>query len=234
MRKVRKVRRVRTKRKTRKARGGSSGDLQLSAHYACTHCGISFEPPSPQLFSFNSPQGMCPDCDGLGDLYSFDPELLIPDPELSFKDGCFELIGAWRDLGRWRRHIYQGVADTIEHKQGLAPGTMLDTPWSQLDPALQAVWLWGTGDEHITFTWRQAAGHKYGGKFGGIIPDLLSRYRNTKSKMQLRQLEKYMSVQGCATCGGQRLNPQARAVTLATRHRSSPAMRPARCRTCAT
>src|SRR6185295_2553397 len=133
--------------------------------------------------------------------------------------GCFELIPNWKDLGRWRRHIYQGVADTVEHKQGLEPGTMLDTPWNQLDRSLQALWLQGTGDEHITFTWRQgAAGHKYGGKFSGIIPDLLSRYRNTKSKMQIRQLEKYMSVQGCADCEGQRLNPQARAVTLATRH----------------
>ena len=126
----------------------------LSAHYACTHCGLSFEPPSPQLFSFNSPQGMCPACDGLGELYSFDPALLVPDDALSFKDGCFELLGPWRDLGRWKRHIYQGVADTMDRKLGLAKGTMLETPWNQLDAELQNLWLWGTGDEHITFTWR--------------------------------------------------------------------------------
>ncbi len=75
------------------------GDIQLSAHYACTHCGLSFEPPSPQLFSFNSPQGMCVSCDGLGELYSFDPGLLIPNPTLSFKQGCFALLGPWRNLG---------------------------------------------------------------------------------------------------------------------------------------
>src|SRR4029079_14609838 len=76
-------------------------DLFLSAHYACTHCGLSFEPPSPQLFSFNSPHGMCRECDGLGELYSFDPSLLITAPDRSFKQGCFELIGPWTELGRW-------------------------------------------------------------------------------------------------------------------------------------
>ncbi|MBI3836962.1 MAG: excinuclease ABC subunit UvrA [Planctomycetia bacterium] len=203
----------------RAAPSESTSDLQLSAHYACTHCGLSFEPPSPQLFSFNNPQGMCTSCDGLGESYSFVPELLIPNGELSFKQGCFELLGAWRDLGRWKRHIYHGVADTVEHKHGLPKGTMLDTPWNELDPALQALWLGGTGDEHITFTWRGGpTSHKYGGRFEGIIPNLLDKYRTSQSKMQLRQLEKYMEVMHCADCGGQRLNPQARAVTITTRH----------------
>ncbi|MHB1037060.1 MAG: excinuclease ABC subunit UvrA [Pirellulales bacterium] len=194
-------------------------DLRLSAHYACTHCGLSFEPPSPQLFSFNSPQGMCPSCDGLGQIYSFGAERLIPDAERSFKQGCFELIGRWQELGRWRRHIYQGVADTLERKHELPPGTLLETPWQKLDPALQELLLWGTGDLHVTFTWRHGPhGRKYGGKFEGIIPSLLSQYRNTKSRIQRRQLEKYMSVIGCAQCGGRRLNPQARSVTLTTRH----------------
>src|SRR5262249_37712003 len=152
----------------------TASDMQLSAHYACTHCGLSFEPPSPQLFSFNSPQGMCTGCDGLGELYSFDPQLLVPNPELSFKQGCFELLGPWRDLGRWKRHIYQGVADPVERLHGLSKGTMLDTPWKDLPKELVELWLQGTGDEHITFTWRGgASGHKYGGKFEGIIPTLL-------------------------------------------------------------
>ncbi len=133
-----------------------ASDLALSAHYACTHCGLSFEPPTPQLFSFNSPQGMCTTCDGLGDRYSFDPELLVPDSSLSFKEGAFVLLGGWRDMGRWRRHIYQGVADTIEHKRSLTKGIMLDTPWRELDAELQKLWLWGTGDEHITFTCAKA------------------------------------------------------------------------------
>ncbi len=162
---------------------------------------------------------MCPYCDGLGELYSFDPKLLVPDGSLSFKQGCFELIGPWRDLGRWKRHIYQGVADTIERKRELAKGTMLDTPWNELASDLQQLWLWGTGDQHITFTWRGgASGHKYGGHFDGLVPEWLEKYRNSQSRMQIRQLEKYMQVMRCEDCDGQRLNPQARAVTVTTRH----------------
>ena len=209
----------RTGKKRSAASDATADDLQLSAHYACTHCGLSFEPPSPQLFSFNSPQGMCEYCDGLGELYSFDPALLVPDASLSFKQGAFELLGAWRDLGRWKRHIYQGVADTVERKHDLPKGTMLDTPWQDLDKQLKDFWLWGTGEQHITFTWRGgSSGHKYGGHFEGLIPDLLDKYRNSQSKMQLRQLEKYMHVMECEDCEGQRLNPQARAVTITTRH----------------
>ena len=196
----------------------AGGDLLLSADYACTDCGLSFEPPSPQMFSFNSPQGMCPDCDGLGERYSFDPGRLIPDPSLSFKKGCFELIGSWRNLGRWWRHIYQGVADSLEYQHQLDEGILLETPWEDLDPRWQRAWLDGTGDAHITFTWRSGrAVHKYGGNFDGIVPTLLSKYRNNKSRMRRRQLEKYMRVLGCSTCGGQRLNAQARAATLTTR-----------------
>ena len=192
-------------------------DIHLSAHYACTHCNLSFEPPSPQLFSFNSPQGMCPECVGLGQIYNFDPDLLIPDPARSFQQGCIELIGTWREMGRWRRHIYRGVAETLERKYGLAPGTVLETAWEELDPPLQHALLWGTGDEHITFTWRSGpSGYKWGGKYEGVIPKLLSQYRTTRSRPQRRQLEKHMRILGCARCGGQRLNPQARAVTVAT------------------
>ncbi len=173
----------------------AAGDLVLSAHYACTHCGLSFETPSPQLFSFNSPQGMCTQCDGLGEIYGFEVGRLVPDPNLSFKQGCFELIGAWRDLGRWRRHIYQGVADTIGRLRGLPANKMLETPWNKLPEDLQKLWLWGTADEHITFTWRGGSrSAKYGGRFEGLVPQLLSRYRSTNSRIQQRQLEKYMSV----------------------------------------
>jgi excinuclease ABC subunit A len=194
-------------------------ELALSAHYACTHCGLSFEPPSPQLFSFNSPQGMCRDCDGLGEIYSFDPELLVPNPALSFAEGAIEIVGLWRDMGRWRRHIFQGVADTAERKREVEAGTMLETPWKDLDPELKNVWLFGTGDEHITFTWRNGAqGMKYGGHFEGIIPQLLARYRTSKSKMQQKQLEKYMCVVPCASCKGARLNPQARSVLVSSSH----------------
>src|SRR5580704_12347448 len=88
-------------------------EILLSAHYACTYCDRSYEPPSPQLFSFNNPQGMCPECDGLGASYTFDPDLLIPDPGLSFFDGAIPLVGRMRGMGRWRRHTFEGLAQTL-------------------------------------------------------------------------------------------------------------------------
>jgi excinuclease ABC subunit A len=202
-------------------------DLSLSAHYACTHCQKSFEPPSPQLFSFNSPQGMCPECSGLGQIYSFDPERLIPDASRSFQQGCIELLGKWREMGRWKRHIFRGVADTLERKHGLAPGSVLETAWEELDERVRQALLWGMGDEHVTFTWRSgASGHKWGGPFEGIIPKLLAQYRNTRSRPQRRQLEKYMRILGCGRCHGRRLNAQACAVTLSGRMKDgAPAQR---------
>src|SRR5437764_1667865 len=139
-------------------------DLLLSAHYACTHCDRSYEPPSPQLFSFNSPHGMCPDCDGLGNRFSFDPDLLIPDPTLSFFDGAIPLVGRLRGMGRWRRHIYEGIAQTL--------GIDLKTPWRDLPAEQQNYLLYGAGDRHITYEWKQRNGSawKHGGKWEGIIP----------------------------------------------------------------
>jgi excinuclease ABC subunit A len=192
-------------------------DIALSAHYACTHCQKSFEPPSPQLFSFNSPQGMCPECSGLGQIYSFDPQRLIPEPAKSFQQGCIELLGKWREMGRWKRHIFRGVADSLERKYGLPPGGVLETAWEELDERVQHALLWGTGDEHVTFTWRGgSSGYKWGGPFEGIIPKLLAQYRNTRSRPQRRQLEKYMRILGCGRCEGRRLNAQACAVTITT------------------
>ncbi|MBS0210516.1 MAG: excinuclease ABC subunit UvrA, partial [Planctomycetes bacterium] len=205
-------------RTPRGARARSKDDLYLSAHYACTHCNLSFEPPTPQLFSFNSPQGMCPTCMGLGEVFSFVPELLIPDASRSFMQGCFELIGSWRDLGRWRKHIFEGVAATLERQHQLESGTVLETAWEELPAEIRQQLLYGTDDLHITFTWKHGGGvHKYGGKFEGIIPELMGKYSQSKSGMQLRQLEKYMRTMGCGQCQGTRLNPQARAVTIATK-----------------
>jgi excinuclease ABC subunit A len=197
--------------------GNQPGDIRLSSHYACMTCGISFEPPSPQLFSFNSPQGMCHTCHGLGEVYTFAEDLLIPNPKLSFKQGCIEIIGPWKDLGRWKRHIYQGVADTMERKLELEAGTLLDTPWCDLDPEYRNIWLQGTGSEHITYTWRGGnSPQKYGGEFAGILPEQMESYRDSSNDMHRKHLEKYMRIGGCESCAGSRLNPQARHVTVTT------------------
>ena len=101
----------------------------------------------------------------------------------------------------------------------LSDGTILETPWRDLDPQWQHVLLWGTGDQHITFTWRGGASPiKYGGKYEGIIPELLSKHRNSKSRLQIRQLEKYMRTLPCAECRGERLVAQARCVCVTTAH----------------
>jgi excinuclease ABC subunit A len=204
-------------RKKRGRAGMQPGDIALSADFACGPCGLSFAAPTPQLFSFNSPQGMCLTCDGLGEFYSFDPEKLVEDPKKSFAGGALALVDRWKDLGRWKRHIYQGVAETMERKLGLPEATLLEAPWRDLAEEHRRIWLWGAGDEHITFTWRTGrATQKYGGTFEGLIPELLEKYRTSQSQMQLRQLEKYMRVLDCPDCHGGRLNAQARAVTLTT------------------
>ncbi len=208
---------TRTTSTKRRAAGTQPGDIVLSSHFACTDCGISFEEPTPQLFSFNSPQGMCLTCDGLGEFFSFDPERLVPDATKSFEQGCIELVGSWKDLGRWKRHIYKGVAETMERKLGLEENTLLEKPWKELTKKQRDIWLWGTGDEHITYTWRAGkAAQKYGGTFDGLIPELLEKYSTSKSTVQIRQLEQYMSVIRCPDCAGKRLNPQACAVTVQT------------------
>jgi excinuclease ABC subunit A len=202
---------------TKRKKNANAVDILMSADYACNHCGLSFQPPSPQLFSFNSPQGMCLECDGLGTMFSFDPEKLVTAPEKSLAEGCIELIGPWKDLGRWKRHIYKGVAETMERKLELADGALTDTPWQELTPEQQYLWLWGTGSEHITFTWRAGKNsQKYGGTFDGLIPEQLEKYRNAKSKALIAKLEEFMNVIGCPDCEGKRLNPQARSVTLTT------------------
>ncbi len=197
--------------KSRGAKSGGTGrDVIYSIDYACTRCGLSFDPPSPQLFSFNSPQGMCLECDGLGEAYTFDVQRLIPNPDLSFRKGAIEPIGKLTKMGRWFRHIFKGVAETVERTSELPPGTMLDTPWHSLDATLQDYWLWGTGDLHITFTWRAgSAPRMYGGEFEGVIPRLLAQYQSSKSPPQIRKLEKYMRTMPCPECAGKRLNQQA-------------------------
>ena len=74
---------------------------------------------------------MCTDCNGLGEIYSFDPARLVPDPSRSFQQGCIELVGNWKEMGRCRRHLYRGVAEHLERTHGLEAGTVLETAWEE-------------------------------------------------------------------------------------------------------
>ncbi len=182
-----------------------SGDLLLSSKYACTKCGIGFETPSPQLFSFNSPTGMCLTCDGMGAIYDFDPELLVPDPSLSFFDPCIAPMR--KRPGRWRRHIYEGVARHV--------GFDIHLPWGRLPQKARDALLYGTGDEHITFEWRYRGGvWKHGGTFEGVMAELRSWYRKAKANFVCAYYEKYMSRRDCPDCRGARLNAQARNIRI--------------------
>jgi len=185
-----------------------NGDILLSSQYACMRCNLSFEPPSPQLFSFNAPAGMCLTCDGLGTRFDFDPELLVPNPKKSFLN--LAIAPMRTRIGRWRRHIYQGVADAL--------GFDLKTPWGQLPARARAALLYGTGDRHITFTWKSRHGvWKHGGTFEGVIAELHARYRKAGASFVRAYYEKFMRQSTCHACAGARLNPQARAVKLAGR-----------------
>lgn len=183
-------------------------DVRLSSAFACADCSLSFEAPTPQLFSFNSPTGMCPDCEGLGQRHDFALELLIPDPTRSFLSPC---IAPMRTKpGRWRRHIYQGVADHF--------GFSLTDAWEDLSESAQRVLLFGAGDEHITFSWKSRHGAwKHGGKFEGVLAELREKYKKSASAMVRRYYEQFMRVAPCATCHGARLTPQALAVRLTGR-----------------
>jgi excinuclease ABC subunit A len=176
-----------------------------STAYACTACNLSYEPPSPQLLSFNSPTGMCPTCDGLGTRFDFGPDLMVPDKSKSFLEVAIAPMRV--RIGRWRRHIYQGVADHL--------GFSLRTPWKDLPTQARDALLYGTGDAHITFEWRWRGGiWRHGGRFEGVIAELQSKYKKAKSDFVRRYYEQFMRVRRCPTCSSARLNPQALAVRI--------------------
>ncbi len=200
------------------AGGGRNGaDLVLSSRYACTACGVSYDTPEPQLFSFNSPQGACPACDGLGDIYGIDPAKLVTEPAKTLRKGAIGVLGGFRDMPRWMRRLLTGVAAHAEAKKKLSPGTLLDTPWQELTAAQKRIWLDGTGLEEIQLAWRRGRAERGAKtKFEGIRALLANRWRNAKSGIIRRMLEKLMSVTPCHACHGARLSPQARAVRITT------------------
>ncbi len=102
---------------------------------------MSYEPPSPQLFSFNSPIGMCPDCNGLGMRHGFPMHHIVADAEKSIQKGAILLLPSLSKFGRWPRHILTGAAEAIEQDCGMEPGSLLKSKWSQLPAEAQQKWL---------------------------------------------------------------------------------------------
>ncbi len=198
--------------------GAAPDDLILSSRYACVNCGVSYSTPEPQLFSFNSPQGACPTCDGLGDIYGIDPDKLITAPEKSLKKGCMGALGSFRDMPRWMRRLFNGVATHAEKKRKWPAGTLLDRPWQDLTPRQKKVWLHGTGVEEIAISWKRGRAERGAKtKFEGILAMLANRWRNAKRGIMRRMLEKLKSITPCHDCQGARLSRQARAVRITSR-----------------
>ncbi len=189
----------------KKTKGGRAGDLLLSSHYGCAKCDVSFESPSPQLFSFNSPAGMCLTCDGLGTTYDFDPDLMVPNPRKTFLK--LAVAPMRTRIGRWRRHIFRGVAKHV--------GFDLKTPWGKLPEEAKHALLYGLGERHIQYDWRWSGGvYRHGDTFAGVIADLREKHRKAKSNFVRAYYEKFMRKAICPDCGGARLNAQALAVQV--------------------
>ena len=181
-------------------------DILFSKNYSCPVCGISYEELSPQLFSFNSPQGMCPACKGLGVIMQIDPDLVVPDKNKSINEGAIALIG--QNLTLYYRHILESL--------GRHYGFTLDTPWSKLTADQQRAILYGTGKEKIKFTYRSYAGssHNYYMPYKGLIPDIERRIQRTNSESADEWISRFLNTTTCQECQGSRLRPESVAVTV--------------------
>ncbi|MEM7115615.1 MAG: excinuclease ABC subunit UvrA [Chloroflexota bacterium] len=187
-------------------------ELLMSEHNACAHCGTSFPELSPQLFSFNSPLGMCPDCNGIGTQLRVDIDLLITNPELSILDGATRWYGNLRQRKTsWTEHSLRSVADHY--------GIDLDLPWQDLPESFRHVMLHGSGKEKIRFTFQNEWGDgSWSGESlrpaRGMIHHVNRLFHQTNSETQRKKYASYMNQQPCPTCKGSRLRPEARATLV--------------------
>ncbi|MEK8131776.1 excinuclease ABC subunit UvrA [Paenibacillus filicis] len=185
-------------------------ELLFSQNLACPECGFSIEELAPRMFSFNSPFGACPDCDGLGQKMIVDPDLLVPDAKLTIENGAFE---AW--AGSTSNYYPQFLAAVCEHY-----GIPRDIPVSELTKEQMNKLLNGTGGEKVKFKYENDFGHKKEAMvaFEGIINNLERRYRDTFSEGIREHIEQYMSAKPCSKCKGHRLKPESLAVTINQRN----------------
>ncbi len=183
-------------------------DLLFSQNYACEDCGISIEELSPRSFSFNNPYGACPSCSGLGCQLKVDPELIIPNPELSIEDGgiCASSWGNVRSDSISRMY-FEALAKKYKFK--------LTTPIKDLSEEAKNALLYGTGGEKLNLHYERERGTgTFSQPFEGIVNNLKRRYHETQSPSMRSELEQYMSEYPCPDCGGKRLKDTARAVTV--------------------
>jgi excinuclease ABC subunit A len=178
----------------------------LSSRYSCPVCDYSLPELEPRLFSFNSPVGACPECDGLGVTQVFDPARVVAHPERALSSG------AVRGWDRRNAHYFQLILSLAAHY-----GFDVDTPWDELPADVRRAILHGSGKDKISFRYLTERGGKVTREhaFEGIIPNLERRYKETESSAIREELAKYISDQPCPGCNGQRLNRSARNVFVA-------------------
>jgi len=176
-----------------------------SQKLSCIDCGISIPEISPRLFSFNSPYGACPVCHGLGKIFEIDPNLIVPNPELSINDGAIDAF----NIGI-SSYLYNSL-EALAKKYKFS----LDTPFKNLPEKIKKIIFYGTGDESIRFEfYTEKFKGTYDAPFEGIINNLKRRYRETKSESIREEIERYMSDKPCPECNGARLKKEALAIKI--------------------
>ena len=187
---------------------GEDRDILFSQNYACEDCGVSMEELTPRMFSFNNPFGACPTCMGLGSQMKIDPDLIIPNKDLSIVEGAITASG-------WNNVKGDGISrmyfDALSKKYKFK----LNTPIKDLPKEIMDVILYGTGGEKLTLHYDQPRGQgTLYQPFEGIVNNLERRYRETQSDSVKRELEECMSQCPCPTCRGRRLKRESLAVTV--------------------
>ena len=187
---------------------GEDRDIMFSQNYACEDCGISIEELSPRMFSFNNPFGACPTCTGLGSQLKVDPDIIIPNKELSILEGAITASG-WNNIkgDSISRMYFEALSKKYNFK--------LNTPVKDLPPEIMDIILYGTKGEKLKLTYERENGHgTLMQPFEGIINNLERRYKETQSDAMRRDLEDCMGERPCPDCGGKRLRKEALAVTV--------------------
>ena len=180
-------------------------ELLFSERFACDHCGVSLPELTPRLFSFNSPQGACPGCSGLGTRLVIDPDLVVPNRSLSLREGA---VRPWAQRHSLR---HQQMLEALEQHYRFS----IHTPFKDLAPEVQEAILYGSQGVPISFFHERGGRRFYEAKsFPGVIPLLRERYRETDSPLVRGEIEQYMGVRPCPDCGGARLRREALAVRL--------------------
>ena len=186
-----------------------NGEEQLfSENYACPDCGVSIEELTPRMFSFNNPYGACQTCSGLGALMKIDPALIVPNEELSLRQGAINVTG-------WQSSNTASIAGMYLAALGDKYGFDMDTPFNKLSEQARHAILYGTGNERIHIEYHREFGEgSYDSPFEGVIPNLERRYKETQSDYMKHEIEEYMANIPCPDCKGKRLKSESLAVTV--------------------